>query len=253
MVNPTNCDPKQVLGSATSVPGQSVALQSPFALANCESLGFRPKIALKLKGGTHRGAHPALSVKLTAPQGPYANFSGGVVVLPHSEFIDQGHIRTVCTRVQFAAAACPPGSVYGHASAVTPLLAEPLEGPVYMRSSNHVLPDVVADLHSGPIEVVLVTKIDSVHGGLRSTVEGTPDAPLASYTLHMQGGKKGLLVNSQNLCGAVHRIFANFTAQNGKKSRSKPVLGDSCKKKKKRKHKHHRKHRHQAHHGGQGR
>jgi hypothetical protein len=251
MVNPTNCDPKQVLGSATSVPGQSVSLQSPFTLANCESLGFRPKIALKLKGGTHRGAHPALSVKLTAPQGPYANFEAGVVVLPHSEFIDQGHIRTVCTRVQFAAAACPPGSVYGHASAVTPLLAEPLEGPVYMRSSNHVLPDVVADLHSGPIEVVLVTKIDSVHGGLRSTVEGTPDAPLASYTLHMQGGKKGLLVNSQNLCGAVHRIFANFTAQNGKKSRSKPVLGDSCKKKKK--HKHHRKHRHHAHHGGQGR
>jgi hypothetical protein len=247
MINPTNCEPKQVLGTATSVPGQSVSLQSPFALANCEALGFRPKISLKLKGGTHRGAHPALSVRLTAPQGPYANFSGGVVVLPHSEFIDQGHIRTVCTRVQFAAAACPPGSIYGHASAVTPLLAEPLSGPVYMRSSNHVLPDVVADLHSGPIEIVLVTKIDSVHGGLRSTVEGTPDAPLASYTLHMQGGKKGLLVNSQNLCGAVHRIYASFTAQNGKKSRSKPVLGDSCPKRSKKK-KHHRRHRHHPRH-----
>jgi hypothetical protein len=270
MVNPTNCDPKQVVGSATSVPGQSVSLQSPFALANCEALGFRPKITLKLKGGTRRAAHPALSVKLTAALGPYANFAGGVVVLPHSEFIDQGHIRNVCTRVQFAATACPPGSIYGYATAVTPLLAEPLAGPVYLRSSDHVLPDLVADLYSGPIEIELVTKIDSVHGGLRSTVEGTPDAPLASYTLHMQGGKKGLLVNSQNLCGAVHHAYASFTAQNGKKVRSRPVLGDSCKKTKKRKH--HRKrrhhaghrhdkattaghhgHRHHAHHGGPGR
>jgi hypothetical protein len=218
---------------------------------NCEALAFKPKLSLKLKGGTGRGGHPALSVSLTAPIGPYANFAGGVVVLPHAEFIDQDHIKTVCTRVQFAAAACPPGSVYGWAKAITPLLAEPLEGPVYLRSSNHVLPDLVADLHSGAIETEIVARIDSVHGALRSTVEGTPDAPLASYTLHMQGGRKGLIVNSQNLCGAVHRAYANFSAQNGKKSRSKPVVGNSCPKKRHRRHRGHgRRHAKKTRHGG---
>lgn len=33
-------------------------------------------------------------------------------------------------------AGCPPDSIYGHAKAVTPLLAEPLEGPVFLRSSD---------------------------------------------------------------------------------------------------------------------
>ena len=93
-------------------------------------------------------------------------------------------------------------------------------------------------------------RIDSVHGDLRTTVEGTPDAALASYTLEMQGGKRGLLVNSQNLCGSVHRAYADFSAQNGKTSASKPVVTNSCPKKR-----HHRKkkgkgHEKKGHHKG---
>jgi hypothetical protein len=232
IVNPTNCDPKSVLGTAISVLGQSAPLSNPFPLTGCAELGFRPKFTLNLKGGTKRGDHPVLSVSLTAPTGPYANFTGGVVVFPHSEFVDQGHIRTVCTRVQFAAQECPQGSIYGHAKLITPLLGEPFEGPVYLRSSDHTLPDLVSDLRTGSgIETVVVGRIDSVHGELRTTVEGTPDAALSSYTLQMRGGKRGLLVNSQDLCGSVHRAYANFSAQNGKTSASKPVVTNSCPKK----------------------
>jgi hypothetical protein len=61
------------------------------------------------------------------------------VTLPHSEFLEQSHIGTVCTRVQFAAKKCPAASVYGTARAITPLLDQPL-GPVYP------LPDLVAAL-----------------------------------------------------------------------------------------------------------
>ena len=65
------------------------------------------------------------------------------MTLPQSEFLDQGHIRTVCTRVQFAADECPQGSIYGFASAYTPLLDQPVEGPVILRCSDHPLPDLV--------------------------------------------------------------------------------------------------------------
>ena len=228
IVTPTNCDPKAVLGTATSVAGRSAALSSAFPVSGCAELGFKPKFTLNLKGGTRRGDHPALDVSLSAPTGPYANFTGGVVIFPHAEFIDQSHIRTVCTRPQFAAHECPPGSIYGHARLITPLLGEPFEGPVYLRSSDHTLPDLVSDLFSGPIETVVVGRVDSVHGDLRTTVEGTPDAALASYTLEMQGGKHGLLVNSEDLCGSVHRAHAEFGAQNGKTSVSKPVMTNSC-------------------------
>jgi hypothetical protein len=243
IVNPTNCDPKSVLGTAVSVFAQSAPLSYPFPVTGCAELGFRPKFALNLKGGTRRGDHPALSVSLTAPTGPYANFTGGVVVFPHSEFIDQGHIRTVCTRVQFAAHECPSGSIYGHAKLITPLLGEPFEGPVYLRSSDHTLPDLVSDLRTGGgIETVVDGRVDSVHGDLRTTVEGTPDAALSSYTLEMQGGRRGLLVNSQDLCGSVHRAYADFSAQNGKTSASKPVVTNSCPKKR-----HHKKKRGDGH------
>ncbi len=47
--------------------------------------------------------------------------------------------------------------------------------------------------------------------------------------LTMQGGKKGLIVNSRNLCGAVSRAGVEFTGQNGKEASAKPVMrADGC-------------------------
>jgi hypothetical protein len=43
----------------------------------------------------------------------------------------------------------------------------------------------------------------------------------------MQGGKQGLLINSADLCGKPQRAVANFTAQNGKLSDTRPLVGNS--------------------------
>ena len=52
---------------------------------------------------------------------------------------------------------------------------------------------------SQPIEST-VGRIDSVKGGIRNTFDSVPDAPVTKFVLEMQGGKKGLLVNSRNIC-----------------------------------------------------
>ena len=228
-LNPTSCEAKAISGELISVSGQSAPLSNHFQVGGCQSLGFKPKLALALKGGTKRGDHPALSATLTYPKGSYANIAAASVALPHSEFLDQGHIGTVCTRVQFAANQCPARSVYGYAKAITPLLDAPLQGPVYLRSSSNQLPDLVADLN-GQIDVVLAGRVDSIHGGIRNTFEAVPDAPVSKFTLSLQGGKKGLLENSTNLCDATHRATARFTGQNGKLSESRPPLAVKCKK-----------------------
>jgi hypothetical protein len=150
-----------------------------------------------------------------------------VVTLPRSEFLDQAHIKTVCTRVQFAADACPRGAVYGHAVARTPLLDDALQGPVYLRSSNHKLPDLVADLH-GLIDVEVVGRIDSIGGGIRANFESVPDAPVKSFTITMQGGKKGLLINSRDICADTYRVSAAFRAQNGRTIDLQPKLAAAC-------------------------
>jgi hypothetical protein len=231
-LNPTNCDPLAVSGTLFSSLGQAAALQNRFQVGECGRLAFKPKLALTLKGGTRRGKHPAVRAVLTMPPGS-ANIKAAQVALPHSEFLDQAHIRTICTRVQFAASQCPAGSVYGRARAITPLLDQPLEGPVYMRSSDHTLPDLVADLN-GQIHVVLVGRIDTVNGGIRNSFEGVPDAPVSKFVLEMQGGKKGLLQNSRDLCKSTSRARASFTAQNNKVSQmATPLRPAGCKKGKK--------------------
>ena len=65
-------------------------------------LGFKPSFSLALKGGTKRGRFPALRASFR-PRAGDANASSIVVRLPHSAFLEQGHFRTICTRVQYAA------------------------------------------------------------------------------------------------------------------------------------------------------
>jgi hypothetical protein len=237
ILNPTNCEAMSLAGTLFSSEGKSSSSSTPFQAAECQSLGFKPKLTTRLFGGTHRGAHPKFRGYFKARPGD-ANVKSAVVTLPHSEFLDQSHIRTVCTRVQFAAGGgngeqCPAGSIYGHATARTPLLDEELSGPVYLRSSDHKLPDLVADLH-GIVDVEVSGRIDSVHGGIRANFESIPDAPVESFQITMQGGKKGLLVNSRNICANDYAIKAEFKGQNGKETTLEPKLGAACKKAKKR-------------------
>jgi hypothetical protein len=229
-LNPTSCDPMQVSGSVISALGASAALSNPFQVGGCKALKFAPKLSLSLKGGTKRGRHPALKAVVTYPKGgAYANIASAQVTLPRGEFIENSHFKTICTRVQFAAHACPKGSIYGRAKAFTPLLDKPLSGPVYLRSSSHELPDLVVDLN-GQVEVVVAGRVDTGKGGgLRNTFEATPDAPVSKFVLEMQGAKKGLLVNSEDICKKPQRALAHFTAQNGKVFDSSPLVANDCK------------------------
>ncbi len=237
-LNPTSCDPKAVTarmlgtGANFAIPGDDVAadLFERFQAANCAALPFKPKLSFKLKGGTKRGQFPAFQATLKARPGD-ANLARTTVVLPRSEFIEQGHIRTVCTRVQFAANQCPPGSIYGHARAITPLFDTPVEGPVYLRSNGgeRLLPDLVVSLKNGEIEVALAGFIDSVKGRVRNAFNVIPDAPVTKFTLNMQGGKKGLLVNHLDLCKVTSRADVKMVGQNGKVVETRPKMGTSCK------------------------
>ncbi len=232
-VNPTNCEPMSVAATVNGASGASANVSSRFQVGDCDSLGFKPKLDLSFFGPTHRSAFPKLRAVLTAREGD-ANIGRAQVTLPKTEFLEQAHIRTVCTRVQYAAQACPAASVYGFARAWSPLLDQPLEGPVYLRSSDNTLPDLVASL-DGQIHVDLVGRIDSINARIRNTFETVPDAPVSKFELTMQGGKKGLLVNNTELCKAKQkpRATARFTGQNGALQEIKPVVKTSCGKKQK--------------------
>jgi hypothetical protein len=231
-LNPTSCDPMEVTSTITSVTGKTANPSSRFQVANCERLAFKPKLALSLSGApTRRGGYPKLRAELTMPKDG-ANIAKAQVTLPKTEFLENAHIQTICTRVQYAAKSCPAKSIYGYAKAWSPLLDQPLQGPVYLRSSSHKLPDLVASL-DGQIHVDLAGRIDSVNARIRNTFDLVPDAPVSKFVLTMKGGKQGLLVNNTNLCKAKPRAEVKFDGQNGKVHDINPLVKVDCGKRRK--------------------
>jgi hypothetical protein len=243
VLNPTDCSATStastVLGSGldfvSDADNNPVTVTSRFQAADCAALAFKPQLSMKLTGGTKRGAHPAFSAHLAMNGIGESGIATAQVTLPKSEFIENAHFDTICTRVQFKAGAgngaeCPAGSAYGRARAVTPILSEPLTGPVFLRSSEHQLPDLVIALSNSQVDFNLVGRVDSVDGKLRNTFETAPDAPVSSFDIELAGGKKGLFVNSTNLCAKKRYATAAFTGQNGKAYESKPELKVKCKK-----------------------
>ncbi len=210
------------------------AVSDPFKGVGCEKLKFKPKLRLRLFGATRRAKHPRLRAFLKA-RGPDANIRRASVALPHALFLDQSSLSTICTRVQFAVEECPKRSIYGHAKATTPLLGKPLEGPVYLRSSNNPLPDLVAHLE-GQVDIDLVGRIDSFRGGIRTTFDRVPDVPVSTFTMTLPGGRHGLLVASRNLCKGTVKAIVQFKGQNGRKANRRQKLRTPCGHKKGRAH-----------------
>jgi hypothetical protein len=195
-------------------------------LTGCKALKFKPRLKLRLFGATRRTQHPRLRAALRARPGD-ANIARASVGLPHALFLDQASLAKICTRVQFAADKCPKKSVYGRARAFTPLLGKPLEGLVYLRSSNHTLPDLVAHLE-GQVDIDLVGRIDSFRGGIRTTFDRVPDVPVTKFVMTLPGGKHGLLVASTNLCARPVVGIVRLKAQNGKRANRHTRLRTPC-------------------------
>jgi hypothetical protein len=239
-LNPTSCDPTQVLGATTSTLGQVATLENRFQVGGCKGLEFKPALKLFFSGQTKRTGYPAVKAVLTQPKGENANVAGATVILPKGMLIANAHINNPCTRVQFNSASipgqgCPAKSVLGTAKVWTPLLEKPEEGKVYFRSNGgeRQLPDMVVALR-GQIPLQLVGFIDSVgkkHAEVRqvrSRFLNLPDAPVSRFELKLSGGKKGLLENSKNLCKAKDLAKFQLTGQSGKTHDTEPKVQVSC-------------------------
>ncbi|HSS41582.1 MAG TPA: hypothetical protein VLK37_03425 [Solirubrobacterales bacterium] len=227
-LNPTSCAAKKIVATVTANNGQVAEPSTGFQATGCSKLAYTPKLKISFKGSTKRTGNPGVTAVLT--QSPnQANTKAATVILPGSQFIDNSHINNPCTRVQFAAEACPAKSILGTVSATTPLLDRPLKGNVYFRSNggDRELPDLVADLR-GSLRVTLVGFIDSVNGRVRTRFLGVPDAPVTKFSMKLFGGDRGLIENSKNLCLTGRRVEIHLRAQNGRSQDTNPRIAAPC-------------------------
>jgi len=229
-LNPTTCREPLAVDSVLSSGGgnpadeaewQQTNVGDKFQFLGCKKLKFKPKFHARIFGGknqTRRARNPKFRAIVEARNGD-ANLRRAAFILPRATILDQGHIKTICTRVQLAANNCPKNAIYGHAEATSPLLNGKLKGPVYLTSSSHELPDLLADLH-GQVPIRLRGVISSKHGRLKTVFNETPDVAVKKFILTMKGGSKGLLVNSRNLCSRQTTGFLNLLAQNSRRVRT---------------------------------
>jgi hypothetical protein len=234
-VNPTSCDAESI---SSSLNGSAAALGQPdlrsvatatgrFQAFDCGALGFRPRIALRMRGPVRRAKRPSLRV-VVRPRPGNANIGAATVTLPPTIFLNQAHLRGVCTRPQLAADRCPPASAYGEAAAYTPLLDHPLTGKAYLVSSENLLPDLVFALRGEGFAVNLDGRIDAVRGRLRATYATVPDAPVSKFVVKMFGGRRGILENGANLCGGSQPVTARFLSHSNAGWVTRPSLRATC-------------------------
>ena len=144
--------------------------------------------------------------------------------------------------VDFEAGNCSPSTVVGSAVAASPLLSQPLSGPVELVDAGGSLPNLGLDLQ-GQLHLLLQGTIDITKV---VTFDGLPDIPIAHFALTF-GSSPGFLGTSRDLCTPPPPVFhADFTGYNGATTSvdapatiegpcgpSAPVTKKKCKKHKK--------------------
>jgi hypothetical protein len=226
--NPTNCSQLATSGSISSTQGATVPVSSPFQAANCANLKFKPGFSASTAGKASKASGASLSVKLVLPaEGPQsggsasaeANIARVKVDLPKALPSRLTTLQKACTAAQFDAnpAGCPAASAVGHAKAITPILAAPLEGPVYFVShGGEAFPSLIMVLQGNGVRIDLVgTTFISKQGITSSTFQQVPDAPLSNFELTLPQGKYSALSANGDLCTSKLGMPTEFVAQNG--------------------------------------
>jgi hypothetical protein len=217
-INPTNCSPFSIDSQGIGDQGAIVDFSSYFHAVNCRALPFKPKLTIRQLGGrndTRRSRNPKLQIDLTTRTGD-ANIKSLAVTLPNAFEIDQRHLGNICSEKELSASECAGRTQIGKASTTTPLLDQPLSGPVYAVSGSGGLPRL-AFILNGQVDLVPRADTETVKGGrLQTTVPVVPDAPIGHFHLIVFGGKHGYLINTRDLCVRRPAIRIDYAGQNGK-------------------------------------
>ncbi len=220
--NPTDCNPSSITGTLTSTQGQTAAVSSPFQVTNCAALAFKPQFKVSTSGKTSKLNGASLDAKLSFPagsQGTQANIARVKVDLPRQLPSRLSTLQKACLAAVFDAnpASCPAASVVGIARASTPVLSQPLSGPVYFVShGGEEFPSLIVVLQGAGVRVDLVGSTFISRAGITSsTFKTVPDVPVSSFELYLPQGRYSALAANGNLCKSKLAMPTEFVAQNG--------------------------------------
>lgn len=239
--NPTSCGASYLGATVTSPGGAAAHPSAKLDLQNCAAQSFAPKVQLELKNKTQMGRfkHPRFTAIVTQAEGE-AGLANARVALPKSLALAADNAKGLCETADALRDACPKESIVGDATAITPILDQPLKGNVYFVKGERKDPKTGRTIKTLPTLYVALrgeTAINlraetavSKDGRLVTTFPRIPDQPISRFTMNINGGKHGILSATRALCGTEHRGTARFVGQNGAKSATtKASISTACK------------------------
>ncbi|HEX7292002.1 MAG TPA: hypothetical protein VF250_12825 [Conexibacter sp.] len=212
----------------------------------CEAVPFQPGLTVT-PASREAGAPSGYAFELTLPQSDrpepvgQADVRRAEVSLPEGVRVNPAAADGLagCSPAQvglgsLAEPSCPDGSRVGTVSIVTPLLDEPLEGPIFLAAPR-VNPFgsllAVYLVARGPgLIVKLAGRVESdpLSGRLTAVFDALPQLPFSSVRLAFDGGPRAVLVNPP-LCGS-YAVSGTLTAWSGavRPVGSSFVVDDGC-------------------------
>jgi hypothetical protein len=244
MKAPSSCDPKTIATTVSSAGGQTANLNTPIRFTGCDKLPFAPKLALKLTGAKEAkvGGHPGIEALVTQQPGE-AGIKSVTVTLPLSLALDPDNAQSdsLCEYLDGLKNQCPAKSVIGTVTAISPLLKTPLKGKVFFvkgvrtdpKTGRQIrtLPTLLIEIR-GEIDINLRAANsvpDNKH--LTNAFQLIPDAPISSFSMKLNGGKKGILVitdGNDDICSVAQRPFLAAEGHNGKRLDIRTTMAVEC-------------------------
>jgi hypothetical protein len=217
LLNPTNCGPLATDSTLMSTFLAAQPLSSPFQVASCNALAFKPSFTAASNAHANKAGGALLQVNVT--QGAHqANIRSVFTQLPLQLPSRLSTLQKSCLETTFAANpfSCPEGSNVGSATAVTPVLPNPLTGPAYLVShGGAAFPDLEIVLQGNGVRVILVGNTDIKKGITSSTFAAIPDVPVTSFSLTLPMGPHSALGANGSLCARTLVMPTTITAQSG--------------------------------------
>jgi hypothetical protein len=214
--NPTSCDQLAVGATLTSTDGATQDVSAPFQATGCDALPYAPKMTLRTHAAK-RGKPASLIVNLAQSAGE-ANTRSVSVHLPTQLGARLDTVGLACPQATFQAdpSTCGIGSKVGTVTAVTPVLAQPLTGTVYLAGHEAgKLPSLEAVMQGSGITIDLSGTFN-LGNGITSTFATVPDVPITSFTINLPAGLHSALAASSDLCSGTLPFTAAILGQNGK-------------------------------------
>ncbi len=241
MRNPTSCATDWVDATLTSAAGASSRLLPPLQFADCAKLAFSPRITMGVRGRSQMGRfrYPSLRATVTQAAGQ-AGIRSSRVTLPRHLALAAKNAQGLCEVKQAEADQCPKSSIVGYAVATTPLLNQPLRGPIYFVKGERTNPTTGRVISTLPTFYVPLRGETTIHlrattavdrrDQLVTTFPAVPDAPITRFEFNISGGKNGIIQATRNLCSSsAFRANVRFRGQNGANPKAlTPRISTDC-------------------------